>query len=81
METVNLRKPASFRLDSALLDALKQLAKEKNKSLNKYVEGVLAEAVHHEPNRETIAAIQEARSGKELETLDLDNFKTFVNSL
>lgn len=30
--------------------------------------------LYYEPNVTTIAAIEEARSGKELETLDLDNF-------
>ena len=37
--------------------------------------------LYYEPNVTTIAAIEEARSGKELETLDLDNFKSFVDSL
>lgn len=33
------------------------------------------------PNATTRAAIKEARSGKELETLDLDNFQNYVASL
>lgn len=37
--------------------------------------------LYYEPNVTTIAAIEETRSGKELETLDLDNFKSFVDSL
>ena len=37
--------------------------------------------LYYEPNVTTIAAIEEARSGIELETLDLDNFKSFVDSL
>lgn len=37
--------------------------------------------VYNEPNDETIAAINEAKSGKSLETLDLAKFKEFVASL
>lgn len=37
--------------------------------------------LYYEPNETTIAEIEEARSGKKLETLDLDNFKSFVDSL
>ena len=37
--------------------------------------------LYYEPNETTIAAIEEARSRKELETLDLDNLKSFVDSL
>lgn len=37
--------------------------------------------LYYEPNVTTIAEIEEARSGKVLETLDLDNFKSFVDSL
>ena len=39
------------------------------------------DATYRKPNAETMAAIEEARSGKELETLDVDNFKDFVASL
>lgn len=81
METATLRQPTSFRLNSKLLAILKQRAKASNRSLNNYVESVLFDAVYYEPNETTIAAIEEARSGKVLETLDLDNFKSLVDSL
>lgn len=81
METATLRQPASFRLNSKLLAILKERAKASNRSLNNYVESVLLDAVYFEPNDTTAAAIEEARSGKELEKLDLDNFKSFVDSL
>ena len=76
-----MRKPASLRLNSDLLDLLKERAKTSNRSFNNFVESVLMDAMYHEPNATTIAAIEEARSGKELETLDLDNFKDYVASL
>lgn len=64
-----------------MLDTLKQRAKENNSSLNSYVVGLLSDMVCDKPNPVTMAAIEEARSGKELETLDLDNFKQYVASL
>lgn len=81
METATLRQSASFRLNSKLLAILKERAKASNRSLNNYVESVLFDAVYFEPNETTIAAIEEAKSGNELEKLDLDNFKSFVDSL
>ena len=79
METATLRQSASFRLNSKLLAILKERAKASNRSLNNYVESVLLDAVYFEPNETTIAAIEEAKSGNELEKLDLDNFKSFVD--
>ena len=37
--------------------------------------------MYFEPNEETIAAIKEAKSGKELETLDLNDFENYIQSL
>lgn len=81
MEHAIVRRPASFRLKSDLLDKLKELAKASNWSLNNFVESLLLDAVYSEPNEITVAAIEEARSGKELERLDVDNFKSYVDSL
>lgn len=81
METIILKKSASFRLSPDLLDALKHRAKESNCSLNNYVENVLFNAVHMEPNTKTKAALKEAQSGKTLDTLDLENFDDYIKSL
>ncbi len=81
MEHAIVRRPASFRLKSDLLDKLKELAKASNRSLNNFVESLLLDAVYSESNETTVAAIEEARSGKELERLDVDNFKSYVDSL
>jgi hypothetical protein len=63
METI-VRKPASFRLRADLLEGLKKNAARENRTLNNYVESVLLDIVYHEPNDETVAAIKEARLGK-----------------
>lgn len=81
MEHTVTRRAASFRLNAELLDVLKRRAKEANRSLNNYVESVLLDAMYFEPNEDTIAAIKEAKSGKELETLDLNDFENYIQSL
>lgn len=75
------RKQTAFRLRTDLLDRLKVAAKKENRSLNNYVESVLLEAVYREPNEETLAAMKDAKENKNLETLDLDNFEKYVESL
>ncbi len=81
MEVTSDRKLTAFRLKTSLIERLKQEAKRENRSLNNYVETLLMDATYRKPNAETLAAIEEARSGKELETLDVDHFKEFVASL
>jgi len=75
------RKQTAFRLRTDLLDRLKVAAKKENRSLNNYVEGVLLDAVYREPNEETLTAMKEAKENGNLETLDLDNFEKYVDSL
>lgn len=81
MEAVKSRKPAAFRLDSGLLERLKEEARRENRSLNNLVETILMDAVYRTPNAETLAAIEEARSGRHAGTLDMDNFEAFMKSL
>ena len=75
------RKQTAFRLRTDLLDRLKVAAKKENRSLNNYVESVLLDAVFREPNDETLAAMKDAKENGNLETLDLDNFEKYVESL
>ena len=79
--TVATKKITTFRLSEELLERLKVLAKKENRSLNNFVEYTLMEIAYNEPNEETIAAMKEAESGVELETLDVDNFRSYVKSL
>lgn len=82
MNTVAVdRKQTAFRLRTDLLDRLKVAAKKENRSLNNYVESVLLDAVYREPNEETLAAMKDAKENGNLETLDLDNFEKYVDSL
>ena len=79
--TVAAKRITTFRLSEELLERLKVLAKKENRSLNNFVEYTLMEIAYNKPNEETIAAMKEAESGIELETLDVDNFRSYVKSL
>ncbi|CAK7073777.1 MAG: hypothetical protein TIS_04243 [Tissierella sp.] len=81
MKTAIERKQTSFRLRTDLLKRLEVVAKEENRSLNNFVESALMDIIYRKPNAITLEAMQEAESGKELETLDLNNFKGYVASL
>lgn len=82
MDTIALdRKQTAFRLRKDLLERLKIEARKENRSLNNYVESVLMDVVYKIPNDETFAAMKEAKEGKSLEMLNLNDFEEFVASL
>ena len=80
-ETLVNRKLTSFRLNEDLLASLKIAAKIENRSLNNFVESALMKVIYRKPNMETLAAIKEAMDDENLETLDMDNFDSFIASL
>lgn len=45
------------------------------------IESILLEAVMDEPNEETVAAINESRSGKYAGTIDLTSKEAFLKSM
>lgn len=75
MNVTTTKVQTAFRFDRDLIRRLKIKAKKENRSLNNYVETVLMDIVYDEPNDDTIQAIKEARSGKALERLDVDNLR------
>lgn len=64
METAIPKKATMFRLSPDLIDRLKEMARREHRSLNNFVECILLNVAYSEPNNETKAAIEEARSGK-----------------
>lgn len=76
-----IRKQTSFRLSQELLAKLQEEARRHNRSLNNLVESVLMAFVSERPNKTTLAAMHEAETSDNLETLDLGNFRNFVNTL
>ena len=81
MNTVSVRKQTSFRLSEDLLARLQVEAKRHNRSLNNLVESVLMAFVADRPNKTTLAAMREAEESNDLETLDINDFHNFVDSL
>ncbi|MCC8036516.1 MAG: toxin-antitoxin system protein [Bacteroidales bacterium] len=75
------KKAQSFRLSVHLLNRLKALAKGENRSLNNYVETILLDVAYNQPNAETIAAIQEARSGKLEGPMDASSVEAMYKSM
>ncbi len=64
MEAAIQKKATMFRLPEDLIIRLKEMAKREHRSLNNFVECILSDVSYHEPNEQTKAAIEEARSGK-----------------
>lgn len=82
MSTVSIpRKQTSFRLSEDLLSRLQAEAKRHNRSLNNLVESVLMAFVAERPNKTTLAAMKEAETSDNLETLDMNSFRSFIDSL
>lgn len=73
-----MKVQTAFRLSKELIDRLKVKAQKENRSLNNYVETVLMDIAYDEPNDETVAAIEEARSEKVLEKMDVDKLEDLV---
>ena len=75
------KKQTAFRLSTDLLARLKVEAKKEHRSLNNYVENALMNIVYREPNKETMEAVNEAKSDKFAGTIDMENFDTFMKSI
>jgi len=72
---MNTKVQTAIRLNSDLLEALKEKAKADQRSLNNYIEMVLKRDVGNIPNATTIEAIEEAKDKSKLERIDdIDKF-------
>jgi plasmid stability protein len=81
MDTAKTRTQTSFRLNDDLIKKLRIEAKKHNRSLNNLVESILMAFVAHKPNETTLAAMHEVETSGNLETLDMNDFRSFVDSL
>ena len=81
MELTIEKKAHVFRLPTYLLDKLKELAQKDRRSLNNYVECLLLDAVYHEPNEVTRAALEEAKSGKLEGPIDTSSVEAMLKSM
>jgi len=72
-----------FRFRNDLIGVIKSEAKKENRSVNNFMENLLVNYffVDEEvPNATTIAAIEEARSGKCSGKIDMSSFEAFIKS-
>ncbi len=68
-------KAMSFRFDEDLIELVKEKAKAQKRSLNNYLEVLMARDVGNIPNEETKKAIAQVMEGKDLEEIkDVDSF-------
>ena len=75
------KKAHVFRLPAYLLEKLKELASKDRRSLNNYVEGLLLDAVYHEPNEVTKASFEEAKAGKLEGPIDTSSVEAMLKSM
>ena len=75
------KKAHVFRLPVYLLDKLKELAAKDRRSLNNYVEGLLLDAIYHEPNEVTLQAMKEAQEGKTEGPIDTSSVEAMLKSM
>ena len=77
MNTTTTRKATTVRLPNYMLLDLHNEARRTGVSVNKLIEDALEESLYR-PNAETLAAIEEARSGVEMEYFDPDELNQYI---
>lgn len=75
------KKAHVFRLPTYLIEKLKELAAKDRRSLNNYVEGILLDAVYHEPNEITEASFEDAKAGKLEGPIDVSSVDAMLKSM
>jgi hypothetical protein len=70
MGNESLKIQTALRFNKELLELIKEKAKAEKRSLNNYIEYLLYKDVENIPNTETIKAIKEARSNKNLDPIN-----------
>lgn len=81
MDLAIQKKAQSFRLPIELIERLKKMARKQNRSLNNFVECALLDLAYSKPNEETLAAIEEAKSGKLQGPLDVSSVEAMYKSM
>ena len=75
--------PMAFRFREDLAGIIRDKARKENRSLNNFMENLLIQYFSVDekiPNATTIAAIEEARSGKSAGRVDTSSFEAFMKS-
>ncbi len=75
------RKATTVRLPDYMLVDLNVEARRQGISVSRLLENIMEERLYQQPNAETLAAIEEAKSGVEMEEVDLSSFENFIKSM
>lgn len=74
------RTDLAVSLPDYMLADLNAEARRKGISISRLIEDRLEESMY-QPNAETLEALEEARSGVEMEDVDLSSFDAFIKSM
>ena len=75
------RLRTTVTLPPSLMNDLKMVAKQNKKSVSSIIEESLLDMLYHEPNETTKNAIEEAKKGVGLKTVDASNIESFIKSM
>ncbi len=64
-----------------MLTDLSNEARRRKTTISKLLEDFVEPALYQQPNPETLAAIEEARSGVEMAVVDTSSYDAFVKSI
>ena len=64
-----------------MLTDLSNEARRRKTTISKLLEDFVEPALYQQPNSETLAAIEEARSGVEMAVVDTSSYDSFVKSI
>ncbi len=76
-----MRKQTTVRLPDYMLTDLNSEARRQGISVSKLIENITEAYMYQQPNPDTLAALEEARSGAEMERVDVSSFEAFIKSL
>ncbi|MBR4516152.1 MAG: toxin-antitoxin system protein [Bacteroidaceae bacterium] len=82
--TTRRRRRTTISLPEYMLTDLSNEARRRKTTISKLLEDFVEPALYQHPNPETLAAIEEARSGVEMEELtpyNIEHFEEWVASL
>jgi len=68
-------------LPEYMLTDLSNEARRRKTTISKLLEDFVEPALYQQPNPETLAAIEEARSGVEMAVVDTSSYDAFVKSI
>jgi predicted DNA-binding ribbon-helix-helix protein len=79
--TTRRRRRTTISLPEYMLTDLSNEARRRKTTISKLLEDFVEPALYQQPNPETLAAIEEARSGVEMAVVDTSSYDAFVKSI